>query len=105
MNDINLPPDDPRLSARLREARLAPELPPRFQQTVWRRIEAAEAPVPAGSWLDALSSLILRPRLALALAAAILIAGTSAGMWQGRQIARHHAQANYLTAVAPAAVR
>jgi hypothetical protein len=97
--------DDPKLSAWLREARVAPALPPRFQQNVWRRIEDAEAPVKPASWLDALASLILRPRFAVAVASVLLLAGVSAGTLEGRQAARHDAQMNYLASVAPHAAR
>ena len=95
---------DARLSALLRESRTAPALPPRFQEGVWRRIEEADAPVkfPGGiAWLDALAALILRPRLALATAAMLMVAGALLGVRDGRQMARQDAQARYLAAVAP----
>ena len=97
--------DDPRLSGLLREVRPAPDLPPRFQQNVWRRIEDAEAPVKSESWFDALAAVILRPRFAFAAAAVLLLAGVLAGTLDGRQLARHEAQMNYLASVAPHAVR
>lgn len=98
-------PDDPQVSALLREARTFPGLPPRFQQNVWRRIEEADAPVKPASWLDALAAFILRPRFALAAAAVMLLAGVLAGTLDGRQAARHDAQMNYLASVAPQSVR
>ena len=98
-------PDDAKVSALLRPARVSPALPPRFQQNVWRRIEKSESPAPAGSWLDALAVLVLRPRFALAAAAVLLLAGVLAGTLDGRQLARHDAQMNYLAAVAPQSVR
>jgi len=98
-------PDDAQVSALLRQARVSPRLPPRFQQNVWRRIEAAEAPAKTESWLDALAALILRPRLALAAAAVLMLAGVFAGTVEGRQAARHDAQMNYLAAVAPTSLR
>ena len=97
--------EDAPLGALLRPARVSPELPPRFQQNVWRRIEDAEVPAKFESWLDALAALILRPRFALAAAAGLLLAGVFAGMLDGRQLARHDAQMNYLAAVAPHAAR
>ena len=93
--------EDQKLSGLLREARLSPLLPPRFQQNVWRRIEDAEAPAPAESWLDALAALIVRPRFAMSAAAVVLLAGVLAGTLEGRQVARHEAQMNYLASVAP----
>jgi hypothetical protein len=97
--------EDSRLSALLRASRGSPGLPPRFQQSVWRRIEDAEAPAKSASWLDALAGLILRPRLALAAATILLLVGALAGTLEGRQVARHDAQMNYLASVAPPSIR
>ncbi len=105
MKENNQHSDVAQVSALLRQARTSPSLPPRFQQNVWRRIEDAEAPAKSASWLDALAALILRPRFAITTAAVLLLAGVSAGTLEGRQLARHDAQINYLTAVAPHAVR
>jgi hypothetical protein len=105
MKEDNLHPDDAQIGALLRQARVSPGLPPRFQQNVWRRIEAAEAPAKPASWLDVLASFILRPRFAVAAATVLLLAGVSAGALEGRQLARHDAQMNYLASVAPQAVR
>lgn len=98
-------PEDAAVSELLCAARVAPPLPPRFQQNVWRRIEAAETPARSASWLDSLVALLLRPRFAVATAAVLLLAGISAGTLQGRQVARHDAQMNYLASVAPQSVR
>jgi hypothetical protein len=105
MKENNIHPEDATISALLRAARTGPPLPPRFQQNVWRRIEDAESPVKSASWLDALAALILRPRFAVAAAAGLLLAGIFAGTLEGRQVARHDAQMNYLASVAPQAVR
>jgi hypothetical protein len=105
MKKENINPTDEKLGSLLRGSRTFPALPPRFQQNVWRRIEDAEAPVRSESWLDALSALILRPRFALAAAAALVLVGSLAGALEGRQMARHDAQMNYLESVAPQAVR
>jgi hypothetical protein len=105
MKDHQLPPEDARLDALLRAARPTPELPPRFQQQVWRRIEKSAAPDPTESWLDTLANLLLRPRWALTGAAVLLLAGALTGTLEGRQMARHNAQMNYLAAVAPMAAR
>jgi hypothetical protein len=101
----NMNPDDTKLSALLRKSRTSPALPPRFQDNVWRRIEGAEAPVKPASWLDTLATLILRPRFALAAVSALVLIGVLAGIQEGRQTARHDAQMNYLTSVAPHSVR
>lgn len=101
----NMNPDDTRLSALLRESRLSPSLPPRFQQTVWRRIEDAESPVKSESWLDALAAFILRPKFAVATASMLLFAGILLGTHDGSQTARHDAQARYIASVAPNSLR
>jgi hypothetical protein len=97
----NMNTNDPKLTALLRESRVSPALPPRFQQNVWRRIEDAEAPVKSESWLDALAALILRPKFAFATVAVLLAAGIVFGTLDGSQVARHDAQARYFAAVAP----
>jgi hypothetical protein len=104
----NMNPDDAKLSALLRESRVSPALPPHFQENVWRRIEDAKAPVssePGLSWLDALAALVLQPRFALATAAALVVAGVLLGARAGDLAADQTAQAQYLTAVAPPAMR
>jgi hypothetical protein len=93
--------NDLHLSGLLRGNRPASPLPPRFQENVWRRIEDAEAPVKSGSWIDALAALILRPRLAFAAVAVLLLAGVFFGTHEGKQTARHEAQMRYLASVAP----
>lgn len=107
MNTNNPNPDDPKLTSLLRAARVAPPLPPRFQEDVWRRIAGTEAgqSATAPSWLDVLIAGLLRSRLAFAAVAALVIAGAWLGMQQGNQLARHDAQARYLAAVAPDSLR
>jgi hypothetical protein len=97
----NSHPDDAKLSSLLRESRGSPALPPRFQQNVWRRIEDAAAPAKTDSWLDALVSLILRPRFAFATAAVLLVAGGLLGTREGSHAAKHEAQSRYIAYVAP----
>jgi hypothetical protein len=96
-------PDDGRLRALLRESRLAPELPPGFQNAVWRRIERADTP--AADWLDALASWFLRPRRAFVTAAAMLVLGISLGIAQGAGRANDLAKARYVDSVSPPALR
>ena len=96
-------PDDAKLRALLRVSRLAPELPPGFQDAVWRRIERAETP--AANWLDALAAWFLRPRLALATASAMLLLGVSLGIAQGASHADELAKVRYLNSVSPPALR
>ena len=108
MNEENLNQSGERLGALLRESRLSPSLPPRFQDAVWRRIGEADAPartMGSETWLDALVSLVLRPRFAFAAATLLVLAGALLGSYNGSQIARQDAQARYLAAVAPNPLR
>jgi hypothetical protein len=119
MNQENINPDpgcaggfteasDARLGALLRESCVSPALPPRFQEGVWRRIEEAAAPVKSTGgiiWLDALVTLVLRPRLAMVTAAVLMVAGALLGVREGNQMAKQDAQARYLAAVAPNSLR
>jgi hypothetical protein len=101
-------PDDAKLRALLLESRPEPELPPGFQNAVWRRIERAEKHAPALSaadWLDALAAWFLRPRRALATAAVMLLVGLSLGFAQGASHATELAKARYLDSVSPRALR
>lgn len=98
------PSDDGRLRALLRESRPASPLPPRFQESVWHRIERAQAPSETESWaerLDRAAAWLLRPRLALAGAAAMLLVGISIGVVQGGSLANDLAKQQYLAAVSP----
>lgn len=108
MNEANPNPDDAKLRARLHESRPTPPLPARFQEGVWRRIEEAEAPAKSAgtvAWLDALVAWVLRPKLAFATVAALMLAGILLGAHDGTQVARQDAQARYLAAVAPNPLR
>jgi hypothetical protein len=105
MNHENTTPHDPKLSSLLRSARVSPPLPPRFQENVWRRIEASPALKENISWLDALAALILRPRVAFAVVAVLLFAGILAGAHTGARDARQDAQARYVAYVAPNPLR
>jgi hypothetical protein len=97
--------EDKRLSALLREARLAPDAPPGLQAAVWRRIEAGDRVAHPAAWFESLANLVLRPRFALSAAALVLLAGVVAGSLQGRQLARYDAEMSYLASVVPHAGR
>ena len=100
----NLPsnPEDAALSRLLRGSRANPPMPPRFQQSVWRRIEAAEDRESAApSWLNSVVGWLMRPQLAFAVVAVLVVVGASLGVRSGTQTARYDAQARYLAAVAP----
>ena len=99
---------DVKLGALLRTSRVSPELPPRFQEGVWRRIEDAAAPVKVTggiTWLEALVTLVLRPRFALATATVLMVAGALLGVREGNQMVKQDAQARYLAVVAPHSLR
>jgi hypothetical protein len=107
MNEEIPSSDEAGLSALLREARVTPALPPRFQENVWRRIEHAEEPAAASAespWLERLARRLVRPRLAFAAAAVLVLMGVGLGWNNGEQLARNGAQARYLAAVAPNAL-
>ncbi len=108
MSEPNFKPEGDKLGGLLREARTTPLLPPRFQENVWRRIETAEkhsATASAGNWLDVMTGWLLRPRLAFAIAAMLILAGLGLGWDRGEQLARQDAQARYVAVVAPNALR
>jgi len=104
MNQKKFKQDEQKLGELLREARVAPLLPPRFQQNVWRRIEN-EGYRPStslgASWLDAFAVWLLRPRLAFAVAALLVLTGVGMGWSNGQQRYQDDAQSRYLAAVAP----
>ena len=91
----------------LRESRGAPALPPRFQQDVWRRIEASESGLPAETTreIERLLAWMFRPRLALVALSILIVAGVLLGAHEGTRLARQDAQAHYLAAVAPNPLR
>jgi hypothetical protein len=101
-------PDDARLRDLLRASHPAPDLPPGFQNAVWRRLERAEKPGETESvaeWLDRAAAWLLRPRLALVGVAAMLLVGISIGVLQGTSLANDIARQQYLAAVSPLTTR
>ncbi|MEI7729303.1 MAG: hypothetical protein WCO56_07010 [Verrucomicrobiota bacterium] len=104
MSTIN-EPDGERLGTLLREARPAPPLPPRFQESVWRRIEKSEkratvSPTPL-AWLERWVEQLLLPRFAMAGLTLLLVAGGLTGVVTSDSAAKQQAQERYLAAVAP----
>lgn len=99
--------DDEKLRTLLRATRPAPTLPPRFEENVWHRIEAGEERSFAGEpgWLTLLAGWVLKPRLALAVAALVALVGIGLGWNSAEHQARSDAQARYLAAVAPNSLR
>ena len=108
MNTNSQTPDDAKLRALLHESRSTPDLPPGFQNAVWRRIERAESPKArpvAADWLNRVATWFLRPNRALAAAAAMLLLGISLGIAQGATQANDLARQRYLNSVSPPALR
>jgi hypothetical protein len=108
MKEQNFKSDEGKLSGLLRESRATPALPLRFQENVWRRIESADmrnVTVGDANWFDAVAAWLLRPRLALAVAAALVLTGLGLGWSSGEQLVRQDAQARYVAAVAPNSLR
>ena len=101
--------DDGELRALLREARPSSPLPPRFQESVWRRIETAEAPATRVSsplaWLEQWVERLLLPRFALAALSLMLVAGGLTGVITSAGAAKQQAQERYLSTVAPNTLR
>ena len=85
MKAHNSNPGDETLSRVLREWKVKTQLPPRFQDSVWHRIERNEAREPAWRlWFSRLTSAMARPGLATSYLAVLLLAGLLAGYWQAR---------------------
>jgi len=105
MNDDTQRVSDESLRALLLEARPAAHLPPRFQESVWRRIEKEDAapitkPAPFG-WLQRWTERLLLPRFALAGLALLLVAGGLTGFVSSADVVKQQAQERYLSTVAP----
>lgn len=103
MNETNLPGAEAKLAALLRTAHPNPDLPPRFQENVWRRIERPELTATA-SRLATLAGWLVRPRLALAVATVLVLVAGGLGWNNGERRVQTEAQARYLAAVAPNAL-
>ncbi len=81
---------DAGLSGILRECKVAATLPPRFQESVWRRIARLEEEPSAvatlwmacARWID---TRMPRPALAVSYVAVLLVIGASAGWAQAQQ--------------------
>ncbi len=81
--------EDEPLRALLKEWKATPDLPPGFQDRVWRRIERAEAQpiisVPLSTvWRNWIAGVLPRPALATACVAVFLAIGATFGWAQAR---------------------
>jgi hypothetical protein len=79
---------DEELSKLLKEWRSEAAVPPRFQESVWRRIERTQAPKTHSVWAGVvfwISTVLPRPALAVSYVAVLLTIGMTAGWAQARQ--------------------
>ena len=75
---------DEALSKLLRVWKPDAQLPPRFQEGVWARIERAEVRTPFRQGLLArIEAALARPALAVAYVVVVVFAGVGAGYWHG----------------------
>lgn len=93
-------PRDAKLRALVRESRLTADLPPGFQNAVWKRLERNEL-APQSHWLDALAGWLFRPRFAAASLAAVMLLGVASGTFTGARAERGNSQARYVVSVDP----
>lgn len=100
MSNSNQHQEDVRLHGLLQAARPQLELPPRFRENVWRRLERPAASTGLDHWIAALAGLFLKPRFALATIAVVLVTGAALGLWNGQAQARLTAQERYVASVA-----
>jgi hypothetical protein len=98
---------DENLRQVLHQWQVEAQLPPRFQEEVWRRIERSEAPAQVPAWLllwQRLTAALARPSLAVSYVTLLLLTGLLAGYWQAR-VTRAQADeamgARYVQLVAP----
>jgi len=79
--------DDAVLSGLLREWKVDSDLPPRFSEQVWRRIERGETAATFSPWAslwNRIAQAFARPSLAAGYVAVLLLAGLAAGYFQAR---------------------
>lgn len=104
MNNETHQPDDAKLCALLHTSRPSPKLLEGFQNAVWRRIERSPSrgrDAQPFEWLDLAAAWLVRPRLALAGIAVLLVIGTSLGLVQGSSLANELAKQRYIASVGP----
>jgi hypothetical protein len=102
MNSPTPDPGDEPLRRLLRDADLKVDLPPRFRESVWSRIDAASRqPSGKSGWLEPLVALLFRPAIAMAGLTILMIAGGLLGAQSGRAGADQEARARYVASVSP----
>lgn len=101
MNASPDPTPDPELRALLRAAHPSPDLPPRFQEGVWQRLERNERSRPSRSGFDSFVAGLLRPAYASIGLAAVMLAGIGLGLRDNAIGNLRTERARYLAAVSP----
>jgi len=95
-------PDGSSLRRILRESHPPAELPRRFKEEVWQRIQATERRMPENrSFLESLLALVFRPAFATVGLASLMLAGGFLGVQAGESRSRERAQARYIATVSP----
>ena len=82
--------EDKPLSGLLREWKVTTPLPPRFQDSVWRRI-GSEQEMRSTLWaglIGWLENVLPRPQVALCYVTALFLIGMAVGMWTGERAGR-----------------
>ena len=99
MNKQRLQPSDEKFGALLRDARPVADLPPGFQNAVWRRVEKADER--SLGFVQRLAGWFLTPRRATATFAAIVLLAAGAGVLRGMHTGEREARDRYLASVDP----
>jgi len=99
MNEEPMTPDEAKLSKLLRQGCPGVELPSGFQAAVWRRIEKPQG-VPVGI-MQLLAGWILRPKLAAAGLAVVVVLAAGAGAIRGVRSGEREARDRYVSSVDP----
>lgn len=87
MKPIESNENERQLSETLAAWRVPAQLPPRFQERVWQRLERRETLPVAGPWaqlLREIAAALARPRLAVSYVMILLALGLLAGFWQAQ---------------------
>jgi len=88
INVMKMSEHDESLRQLLAQWKIKESLPPRFQESVWRRVQAEELRHRRGLWnrlLNSLEATFSQPAMAVSYATVFLVAGLVAGSWQGHQ--------------------
>lgn len=104
MNSPHPNANDPKLRALLREAHPSPDLPPRFQEGVWQRLERAgwrRQESVSNTWIAALVRMMFRPAYATIGLVAVMVAGVWLGVRDGETQLHRAEKARYVAAVSP----